>query len=319
MFLDHSPLCLLMNAVFLQERLKKEYRTANKQGDTGVHVTDDEDESQGINKQAKAMQKLIRNREGNDVYESEEDKNPYASSVSTSFLPFSNTSYSFQEEEEDEPVVLSTATAAIQEQQQKIESKAQTTKAAPVPSRSSADSVSGSRAVSPSLPPGQSGHSLVAKRATSPQTPKPKPPNLVRGSSPLGGQLSTVQSPVATDGINGDATKGTLKRKADHSTSPAPGPNPDTQPPKQKKRKAATQGASISSVELESMLLEWLKTVTNATTRDCIHHFTPYLVDAEKKAEFSAMVRKHATLKNGVLVARVGIRATSSAPSPPAV
>jgi transcription initiation factor TFIIF subunit alpha len=304
--------------VFFQERLKKEYRTANKQGDTGVHVEDDEDEFQGINKQAKAMQKLIRNREGNDVYESEEDKNPYASSVSTSFLPFSNTLYSFQEEEEEEPVVLSTATAAIQEQQQKIESKAQTTKTAPVPPRSSAASVSGSRAVSPSLPPGQSGHSLVAKRATSPQIPKPKPPNLVRGNSPLG-QSSTVQSPVATDGINGDATKGTLKRKADHSTSPPPGPTLDSQAPKQKKRKAATQGTSISSVELESMLLEWLKTVTNATTRDCIHHFTPYLVDAEKKAEFSAMVRKHATLKNGVLVARVGIRATSSAPSPPAV
>lgn len=85
-----------MNAVFLQERLKKEYRTANKQGDTGVDVTDDEDDSQGINKQAKAMQKLIRNREGNDAYESEDDKNPYASSVSTSFLPFSYTLYSFR-------------------------------------------------------------------------------------------------------------------------------------------------------------------------------------------------------------------------------
>jgi transcription initiation factor TFIIF subunit alpha len=35
-----------------------------------------------MSKQAKAMQKLIRSREGNDAYESEEEKNPYASSVS---------------------------------------------------------------------------------------------------------------------------------------------------------------------------------------------------------------------------------------------
>lgn len=35
-----------------------------------------------MSKQAKAMQKLIRNREGNDAYDSEEEENPYASSVS---------------------------------------------------------------------------------------------------------------------------------------------------------------------------------------------------------------------------------------------
>lgn len=306
----------------LQERLKKEYRTANKQRDTGVDVTDDEDDSQGISKQAKAMQKLIRNREGNDVYESEDERNPYASSVSTyieTIFEFKFNILFFFQEEEEEPVVLPTATAAIQEQQQKIESKAQTTKAVAIPPRSSTASVSGSRATSPSLPPGQTGHSVVAKRATSPMIPKPKPPNTVHGGSPLGGQSSIVQSrstsPVAAD----DAIKSTLKRKADHSSCPPPdSPNPDSQTPKPKRRKSTIQGTSISSSKLELMLLEWLKTMANATTRDCIHHFTPYLVDADKKAEFSAMVRKHATLKNGVLVARVGARATSSAPSPPA-
>lgn len=34
-----------------------------------------------MSKQAKAMQKLIRNREGNDAYDSDDEKNPYASSV----------------------------------------------------------------------------------------------------------------------------------------------------------------------------------------------------------------------------------------------
>ena len=32
-------------------------------------------------KQAKAMQKLIRNREGNDAYDSEDEENPYLSEV----------------------------------------------------------------------------------------------------------------------------------------------------------------------------------------------------------------------------------------------
>lgn len=64
-----------------QERLKREYKNANKQRDAGVDESDEE-ETPGMTKQAKAMQKLIRNREGNDVYESEEEENPYASSVS---------------------------------------------------------------------------------------------------------------------------------------------------------------------------------------------------------------------------------------------
>ncbi|KIL55481.1 hypothetical protein M378DRAFT_591539 [Amanita muscaria Koide BX008] len=35
-----------------------------------------------MSKQAKAMQRLIHNREGNEAYKSDEEKNPYASSVS---------------------------------------------------------------------------------------------------------------------------------------------------------------------------------------------------------------------------------------------
>lgn len=65
-----------------QERLKREYRAANKQREAGVDE-DEEEGNTGMSKQAKAMQKLIRNREGNDAYESDEEKNPYASSVST--------------------------------------------------------------------------------------------------------------------------------------------------------------------------------------------------------------------------------------------
>jgi transcription initiation factor TFIIF subunit alpha len=39
-----------------------------------------------ITKQGKAIQKMIRNREGNEAYDSDDEKNPYASvSIFTSF------------------------------------------------------------------------------------------------------------------------------------------------------------------------------------------------------------------------------------------
>lgn len=163
----------------------------------------------------------------------------------------------------------------------------------------------------------------MAKRATSPKAPKPKPSNISRGNSPLGNQAtltgSRATSPVAGDMANG--VKTSLKRKADDGplspTSPN-GVNPANQLPKAKKRKPppGVTPIAVSSSELESLLVDWLKKTTTATTRDCIHHFTPYLTDTETKSEFSNMVRKHAVLKNGVLVLRT--RGASSAPSPPA-
>lgn len=69
---------------FFQERLKKEYKNANKTREGYIDESDEEEEKPGMTKQAKRMQKMLRAREGNDVYESEEEEdNPYASSVST--------------------------------------------------------------------------------------------------------------------------------------------------------------------------------------------------------------------------------------------
>lgn len=199
--------------------------------------------------------------------------------------------------------------SAIQEQQQKIESRTETPKPTPqvrVPAPGAVN-VGSSGGTSPVLSPNQSGHSLLAKRATSPHFPKPK---VQIAPTMLVGQANAVQSrsrspTVVVDSINGDASKVSLKRKAEAPASTGPGSTTgDGQGPKAKKRKATIQGPIHSSTELESMLIEWLKTKRNATTRDCIHHFTPYLVDSAKKTEFSAMVRKHATLKNGVLVGK---------------
>lgn len=50
--------------------------------------SDEEEELPTMSKQAKAMQRLIRNREGNEAYDSDEEKNPYASSVSDNFHDF---------------------------------------------------------------------------------------------------------------------------------------------------------------------------------------------------------------------------------------
>ena len=204
--------------------------------------------------------------------------------------------------------MLPTAATAIQEQQQKIELRTEPPKPNTQPRVSVPTAVkfSSPKVTSPTLSPSHSGHSVVAKRATSPHIPKPKVLNVPNGSNLLvGHQNARSTSPTVVDGVNGDMTKVSLKRKADVPTSPPLGGAAiDMNPPKAKKRKATVQGSMVSSAELESMLVEWLKTTTNATTRDCIHHFTPFLVDSEKKIEFSAMVRKHATLKNGVLVGR---------------
>lgn len=66
-----------------QERLKREYKLANKQRDGYIDESEeDEDESQ-LSKDGKSLKKLMRKLEKNVAYESDEEQNPYASSVSS--------------------------------------------------------------------------------------------------------------------------------------------------------------------------------------------------------------------------------------------
>ena len=263
---------------------------------------------------------MIRNREGNDAYESDEEKNPYASSVSTELRYQRSLLIPFQEEEqEEEPPVVLTAGPAIQQQQQQIEAKLQPPKTVPHPA---VPSTSGSRAASPTLSPGHGGHSVVAKRATSPKIPRPKTANASRGNSPLGSQTSPLAgsratSPPTSDMPNGTNHKSALKRKAEDAGGENAGAlNTVHDQHKAKKRKApATEVTPIevSSEELERLLVEWLKNTTGATTKDCIKHFGPYI--AEKRPEFASMVRKVAQLKNGVLIYKPR-GGSSAAPSP---
>lgn len=140
--------------------------------------------------------------------------------------------------------------------------------------------------------PTQSGHSLVAKRATSPKVPRDQP-KTGRAGSPLAQVSTTPGSPTS-------ATKpSSHKRKAEETGSPgnANGTANGTAP--KKRRKAAADG------ELEdSMVIEWLRNAPNASTRDCIQHFTPYLTDETKKVKFTSLIKDVAQLKGGVLVLR---------------
>ena len=203
-----------------------------------------------------------------------------------------------------------TAGPAIQQQQLEIEAKSQTPKA--VPPRPVVPPAPGSPPASPTLSPGHGGHSVVAKRATSPKMPKPKTTITSRGNSPLGSQTSPLAgsratSPATTDIPNGTGTnpKSVLKRKADDTSGENAGAtfNAVNDQHKSKKRKAPATDVTpieVSSEELERLLVEWLKNTTGATTKDCIKHFGPYI--AEKRPEFANMVKNVAQLKNGVLI-----------------
>ena len=69
-----------------QERLKREYKSANKQREGYVDESDEDDDKGRLTKDGRAIKKLIRNLEKNNAYDSDEEKNPYASSVSDSCI-----------------------------------------------------------------------------------------------------------------------------------------------------------------------------------------------------------------------------------------
>ncbi|KAF8655264.1 hypothetical protein AX16_003165 [Volvariella volvacea WC 439] len=289
----------------LEERLKREYKIANKQRDGNTIESDEENETPTLSKQAKAMQKLIRNREGNDAYESDEEKNPYASS---------------DEEEEDEELPVITGEPAIIQQPQQVDFKAaQATKAAAAGTRPEAN---GGR---PGLPPTQSptaspsmgGHSLIAKRATSPKASKP---SISRDNSPsrplssAGNARPGTPSGVAQQSHGGQKING-MKRKAVDDGSPPPGtPSSGAPSGTLKKKKRTTPEGELD----DNMVIEWLRNTPNATTRDCLKHFKSYLVDDATRSNFTRLVKEVAVLKNGVLVLRSAYRGGSSVPSPAA-
>ncbi|KAK7049517.1 transcription factor IIF subunit tfg1 [Paramarasmius palmivorus] len=282
----------------LEERLKREYKNANKTREGYIDESDEEEEKPQISKSGKAMKKMLKTREG-DAYESEEDENPYASS---------------QEEEEEEEVPPPTNEPAVQQQPQQIKPKTEPIEPS-IPSPASPQAQNGTPQPASPTSPSLGGHSVVAKRATSPPLPKaPKLKTASRAGSPLAGGGSRAGSPVAGAGGSragspvAASVNGQKKRKAEDSmpspTSPNSASNPGAMQPKPKKRKAQGAVAQPTGPLEDWMLIDWLKNTPNASTRECIQYFTPYLTDEKEKTRFTGLVKEFATLKNGVLTLR---------------
>jgi len=278
----------------LEERLKKEYKSANKQREGYVDESDDEDDGE-LTKDGKAMKKLIRNLEQNTAYDSDDERNPYASS----------------DEEDEEPPAPTDEQPAIQQQPSQDPSRSGSQTPSKAPARSKVASVTGSRATSPSTP-SLGGHSIVAKRATSPNPHKGKTNGASRGNSPLsgaqnGGSSSRATSPAAASRpaspvASGSATpaqKSGKKRKAtDEPSTNAQSPGASSS--KKRKSMAPTDGPPVEA----KAVVEWLRNTPGATTKDCIRQFTKYLKDKPKRDQFTAMMRQLAVVKDGVLMLR---------------
>lgn len=72
-----------MDNRILQERIKREYKTANKTREGYIDESEEEEEEPKLSMAGKDMRKLMKKLEKNLAYdESDDDKNPYASSVS---------------------------------------------------------------------------------------------------------------------------------------------------------------------------------------------------------------------------------------------
>jgi transcription initiation factor TFIIF subunit alpha len=261
--------------------MKREYQKANKHREAGVDEDEEEEEVPTADKSVKRMQKMIRSREGNNAYESEDEENPYASSVSSAARPHATFAKPLQAEEEEEEEQPAPAGPAIQPQ---VDSRSNTPKPVVNGGKPGAPPGSLSRATSPVASPGHGGHSLIAQRATSPKVLKPKTP----------GNRSPAASPPGSRATSPLAGTPSQKRKAD-----------DAGPPRPKKVKVEGSPPPLSREDLEKLLIEWLKNTPQATTRDCIQHFNSYLVvNSERKKEFSGMVKQVALLKNGFLALR---------------
>ncbi|KAH8830896.1 transcription initiation factor, partial [Flagelloscypha sp. PMI_526] len=193
---------------------------------------DENDDISGKTKQEKAMRKLIQKQEGNE--------NPYASSDSS--------------EDEDDPMTdklncsrtaSATASELLPLRYPQTYSSLSLSPPKPQPSAPL-------RASSPSM----GGHSVVAKRATS---PKARPPQVLvtgpRAASPLGRSASPA-SPLST------------KRKADDGVSPPTSPN----------------GTPCFSQKTQT---------PNARTKDCIARFKKELAGMpDGKAALTVLVKK---------------------------
>ncbi|KAI0314460.1 hypothetical protein OF83DRAFT_1205441 [Amylostereum chailletii] len=296
----------------LEERLQQEYMSANKQRDGHIDADEDEDVDLKLTGAGKSMKKLVSKHEKNDAYDSDEEGDPYPARY------------------EEEETVVSNEPAI---QQQATPSRAQSRQPSPptsqLPTSSSqppATSNTTSRATSPN--PSHGGHSVVAKRATSPKVPKPKTLVTSRANSPLaqGATSPRAASPIATSprtapGMASGQQKSNKRKAEDGETNGASSPTISNGEHRAKKRKpAAMLNPDGTPRDLpDEMVVDWLRKNDKVTTRDCITHFTPYLQTPEQKKRFTDLIKKFAVLKDTFLILRTAYRSQGGPPLPGAM
>lgn len=294
----------------LEERLKREYKNANKTREGYIDESDDEDDIT-LTRAGKNLQKTLQKLEKDGGYDDSDEENPYMSEQ--------------EEEEEEEPTPVHTGPAIIAPEPKASRTpsqppstpapangvKAPTGNQPPLQIKTESQTDALSRPTSP-VTTSHGGHSIVAKRAMSPSMSKIKPSGPSRASSPLASASRATSpaagspaSPTSPTPNGAPPAKPSAKRKATDDPSAKP-----------KKRRAP---GPPGGVELEDhMVIEWLRNTPGATTRDCIHHFTPYLTDEGKKMRFTALVKEVAQLSKGVLVLRPAYRGDGGGSASPA-
>ncbi|EJD01511.1 uncharacterized protein FOMMEDRAFT_142112 [Fomitiporia mediterranea MF3/22] len=314
----------------LEERLKREYHNLNKNQEG--YVSEDEEDADNLTGTGKDIKKLVRKIEKNAAYDSDEEKNPYASS---------------EEEQEEETPVPTPTGPAVQDQStsrpgstpkskansrpaSKPSSRPTSRSGSPAPPGSGGSTSSSGSSTkvksegSPMIPPptspglGMGGHSVVAKRATSPKPPKMKTPvgGGSRATSPLagpGGSRVGSPNPVSPGASRATspapaAASPSKKRKAEGEVAATPGAtgssaNAGGAQPKPKKRKAVP-GVAPGTELTAAVLVAWLRDKPGTKTRNCIHYFQPALTDEVKKKRFTELVKEVANLKDGGLVVK---------------
>lgn len=171
------------------------------------------------------------------------------------------------------------------------------------------------------------GNAIVAKRATSPKVGKTRP---LSGSGMVGGARSPSPSPLGGIGSKAGTstpTSGGRSPVASRAGSPAPlstagagmkrkaldeGPVSPTSPagadPSAANRPHKKSKRPPTGTLDEAMIINFLRERKDATTKDCIQKFQPYLRGEERgeeaKKAFIGMVRKVAVVKNNVLSLR---------------
>jgi transcription initiation factor TFIIF subunit alpha len=66
------------------------------------------------------------------------------------------------------------------------------------------------------------------------------------------------------------------------------------------------------------MVINWLRSKSNPTTRECIAYFTPFMKnDVEKKQAFAKLIKQIAVKKNDILILKSSYRNQEDAPASP--